>query len=124
MTLWFSVKSIVVRCLIYLASIKIVQCFKQPEDKLEKSEQHSFKRPWYKDFPWIHRCISCKKVFCYYCLKCYETGLITFTKYYETAFIVEGFHNWKRAVEHLIDMPFQNVTEKLSAKLDLYLKPV
>ena len=36
MTLWFSVKSIVVRCLIYLASIKIVQCFKQPEDKLEK----------------------------------------------------------------------------------------
>ena len=42
---------------------------------------------------------SGKKVFCFYCLKCYETGLITFTKHYETAFIVEGFHNWKKAVE-------------------------
>ena len=92
--------------------------------QVEKSEQHSFKRQWYKDYPWIHLCISCKKVFCFYCLKCYETGLITFTKYYETAFIVEGFHNWKKAMEHLIDKPFQNVTEKLSAKLDLYLQPV
>ena len=65
-----------------------------------KSEQRSFSPQWYKDFPWIHLCICWKKVFCFYCLKCYKTGLITFTKHYETAFIVEGFHNWKKAVEH------------------------
>ena len=44
-------------------------------------------------------CVSCKKVFCFQCLKCYETGLITYTKRHETAFIVNGFQNWKKAVE-------------------------
>ena len=64
-----------------------------------KSEQRSFNPQWYKEFPWIHLCVSCKKVFCFHCLKCYETGLITYTKRYETAFIVNGFQNWKKAVE-------------------------
>ena len=65
-----------------------------------KSVQRGFNQRWYKDFPWIHLCVSCKKVFCFYCLKCYETGLLTFTKRYETAFILDGFKNWKKAVEH------------------------
>ena len=65
-----------------------------------KSEQCSFNPQWYKEFPWIHLCLSCKKVFCFHCFKCYETGLITYTKRYETAFIVNGFQNWKKAVEH------------------------
>ena len=46
-------------------------------------------------------------------------GLITFTKRCETAFIVEGFHNWKKAVERCNRHAFQNVTEKLLVKLDL-----
>ena len=64
-----------------------------------KSVKRGFNPQWYKHFPWIHLCVACKKVFCFYCLKCYETGLLTFTKRYETAFILDGFQNWKKAVE-------------------------
>ena len=39
---------------------------------------------WYKQFPWIHLCAACKKVFCFYYLKCYKTGLITFTERFNT----------------------------------------
>ena len=52
---------------------------------------------WYKEFPWIHYCNSRKRVFCYYCVSAYEKGLLT--SHPKTAFFVEGFQNWKKAVE-------------------------
>ena len=52
---------------------------------------------WYKQFPWVHLCVSRCKVFCYHCLDCKQRGLLS--KKYESAFISEGFSNWKTALE-------------------------
>ena len=62
-----------------------------------KSEHRCFNPRWYKEFPWIHLC-SDRKVFCYHCLSAYK-GLLRPARRFETAFFVEGFQNWKKAVE-------------------------
>ena len=62
-----------------------------------KNEYRCFNSKWYKEFPWIHLCNDSKKVFCYHCLLAYSKGLLT--RRNETAFFVEGFQNWKKAVE-------------------------
>ena len=64
-----------------------------------KSEYRSLNPQWYKEFPWIHLCKDRKKVFCYHCLSAYDKGLLQPTRRFETAFFVEGFQNWKKAVE-------------------------
>ena len=79
----------------------------QPSDKAtisttqQKSGQkfRSLNPKWYKDFKWLHFCVVRKKVFCHYCLQCYNKGLLTMTKKYEDAFILNGFENWKKARE-------------------------
>ena len=53
---------------------------------------------WYKEFPWIHLCCD-RKVFCFHCLSAYNKGLLQPTRCFETAFFIEGFQNWKKAVE-------------------------
>ena len=55
----------------------------------------------YKDFRWIHVCVTRKKVYCYYCSQCYKRGVLSFTKKYDSAFILDGFQNWKKGREHL-----------------------
>ena len=40
-----------------------------------------------------------KRVFCFHCLDCYLKGALNFTKKYDSAFIKEGFCNWKKARE-------------------------
>lgn len=74
----------------------------QPKDasvlKLTKQTHgRSFNSRWYKDFPWIHYCSSRKRVFCYFCLQAYQKGFLT--SLMKTAFCIEGFQNWKKAVE-------------------------
>ena len=64
-----------------------------------KNEFRSLNTKWYKDYPWIHLCATEKKIFCFYCLQCYKKGLLTMTKKYENAFMVDGFNNWKKATE-------------------------
>ena len=60
-----------------------------------------FNPSWYKDFSWINFCTTRSKIFCFYCLQSYARGLLTMTKKYDGAFIVEGFSNWKKARERL-----------------------
>lgn len=38
-------------------------------------------------------------VFSHYCLQCYTKCLLTMTKKYDHAFILNGFDNWKKAKE-------------------------
>ena len=78
----------------------------QPCDKavIESTRQQVGKKSetrtgWYKDFKWLHVCVTQKKVFCFYCLDCYQKGALNFTKKYDTAFILGGFCNWKKARE-------------------------
>ena len=40
------------------------------------------------------------RVFCYHCLSTYNRGVLQSTRWYETAFFVEGFKNWIKAVQH------------------------
>lgn len=64
-----------------------------------QKDGRSFNTRWYNNFPWIHYCIGRNKVFCFYCLVAYEKELITFTIHPKTAFFIEGFNNWKKAIE-------------------------
>ena len=43
-------------------------------------------------------CVPRKRVFCYYCLQCYQKGA---AKKYDSAFILHGFQNWKKGRERL-----------------------
>ena len=63
-----------------------------------KSEHRCLNPQWYKEFPWIHLCSDRKKI-CFHCLSAYKKGILQPTRRFETAFFVEGFQNWKKAVE-------------------------
>ena len=65
----------------------------------DKNQFRRFNPTWYKEFSWIHLCTDRNKVFCYYCLSASVKGLVKMTRRYETAFITEGFQNWKKATE-------------------------
>ena len=42
-----------------------------------------------------------KLVFCSYCVQCHKRGVLNFTRKYDNAFILDGFHNWKKGRERL-----------------------
>ena len=74
----------------------------QPKDSfvlklIKQANGRSFNVRWYKDFPWMHYCSCRKTVFCSFCLQAHQKGFLT--SLLKTAFIIEGFQNWKRAVE-------------------------
>ena len=66
-----------------------------------KKETRTLNISWYKDYRWIHECISRKRVFCYYCLQYSQNGGPQFTKTYDSAFMQDGFQNWKKGPERL-----------------------
>ena len=82
---------------------------RQPSDKatLSGTQQQIGKKiryfnpSWYQDFSWIHFCVTRNKIFCWCCVKAYTNGLLTGTKKYDNAFILDGFSNWKKARERL-----------------------
>ena len=65
----------------------------------KKNEFRSFKANWYESFPWLSVCLSIGKVFCHICRTCNTQGLTKLGKNAENAFIVDGFGNWKKAVQ-------------------------
>jgi len=77
----------------------VIEKTRQQRQVGNKTETRTLNTKWYKDFPWIHLCVSRAKVFCCYCMKCYRRGALHFTKKYENAFILDGFSNWKKARE-------------------------
>ena len=43
-----------------------------------------------------------RRIFCHNCLDCYLKGALNFTgKKYDSAFVLDGFCNWKKATERL-----------------------
>ncbi|XP_062511818.1 zinc finger MYM-type protein 1-like [Corticium candelabrum] len=76
----------------------------QPTDKQTLTLLDQYKRKfmpsWYEKFPWISVCITNKTVFCGCCRYGHNTALFqTFAKRAETAFTIDGFCNWKKALE-------------------------
>ena len=53
----------------------------------------------YKDYPWLTLCSTKKESFCLYCRYVMNHGQLSFSKMGETAFMVAGFNNWKKALE-------------------------
>ena len=76
---------------------------------LEKTSQTSgvgknfraktFQVDWYNNYPWITLCATSNLVFCYYCRKIKQKGLSTLSSKQEKAFTVDGFGNWKKALQ-------------------------
>lgn len=54
---------------------------------------------WYNTFPWLTICTTRKKVFCFYCKKAKNRGLLSFSTKAESTFTNIGFDNWKKALE-------------------------
>ena len=64
-----------------------------------KNIYRCFNQQWYRKISWIHVCTTRNRVFCYYCMLAYSKGLLMLNSHYKTAFFVEGFQNWKKALE-------------------------
>ena len=99
----------------------------QPTD-LEKSKtsshsglHRSIQTSWYEKHKWISVCTaSTYKVFCHVCRQAKAQKLITFSKQCNSAFVEEGFTNWKKALqrfkEHEKSVMHQEAVMKLTAK--------
>lgn len=64
-----------------------------------KSYSRHIQPSWYKDFPWISVCSSSLKIYCSTCRTAKLQGLLSFPKHYKSAFVDDGFHNLKKALE-------------------------
>ena len=54
---------------------------------------------WYTSFPWISVCTSSLKLFCCSCRSAHSKGLLSFSKHCKSAFVNDGFKNFKKALE-------------------------
>ena len=75
----------------------------QPSDKstLQKlsTQSRNIQSSWFKKFPWLSICSTRKKVFCLYRRYFHKHNVSLFSKMGEKAFTVDGFQNWKKAIE-------------------------
>ncbi len=58
-----------------------------------------FMEKWFKSYPWLTICVTCKKAFCFHCRSAESKGLLTFSSKAEPTFTRTGFNNWKKALE-------------------------
>ena len=63
----------------------------------------SFQAGWFAEFPWLHYCNDVQGVLCFYCVKAEASKLSNLARKRETAFIVDGFTNWKKGIDKFKD---------------------
>lgn len=54
---------------------------------------------WFKTYTWLHCDLNTGNVFCHTCIKAMKNGLVKLDSSHETNFLVEGYSNWKKALE-------------------------
>ena len=59
----------------------------------------TFQVDWYNNYPWITLCTTSNLAFCHYCRKIKQKGLSTLSSKQERVFTVNGFGNWKKALQ-------------------------
>lgn len=64
-----------------------------------KHSSRQIQSKWYKKHPWITVCTSTFKIFCAACRNTNQKGLLTFPKNKRSAFVEDGFSNWKKATQ-------------------------
>jgi len=63
-----------------------------------KKKTRTVQTKWFEDFHWLSYCTARAALFCHYCRTAERQKLLTFSKNAETAFTVDGFQNWKKAI--------------------------
>lgn len=58
-----------------------------------------FQLSWFSKFPWLHFSSMTKGVLCFYCSKAEALGSLNLVSKRERVFTVEGYKNWKKAIE-------------------------
>ena len=61
-------------------------------------KNRSMNSSWFNRWSWLHYLESADSVFCFYCVKAYQKGVLSAHKK-EATFISNGFKNWKKATE-------------------------
>ena len=64
-----------------------------------KSYSRRIQPSWYKSFPWISVCTSSFKIYCTMCRSAKFRNLLSFPKHQKSAFVEDGFMNWKKALQ-------------------------
>ena len=64
----------------------------------KKRKTRTVQATCFQDFPWLSYCVAGTVLFCHYCRTAEIQQLLTFSKNAETAFTVDGFQNWKKAI--------------------------
>ena len=72
---------------------------KERKNSQIKSYSRHIQPSWYKSFPWISVCSSNFKIYCATCRNAKYRGLLSFPKHQKTAFVEDGFMNWKKALQ-------------------------
>ena len=60
-------------------------------------QKRHFLPSWYKSFSWVHFCTKSLKVYCFYCMQGYKSGVTHLSAKAEPTFTLTGFSNWKKA---------------------------
>ncbi len=58
-----------------------------------------FRQTWFDRYPWLHYSNAKLGVLCFYCAKTEGMKIFYLAKKRESAFSIDGFRNWKKAVE-------------------------
>ena len=58
-----------------------------------------FMHNWYKIYPWLSICKTRKRAFCFYCKYATTHNMLTFSKRAEPTFSINGFNNWRKALQ-------------------------
>ena len=64
-----------------------------------KNRTLHFQDSWFQKFNWLHYDASVGGVLCFHCCKATQRNLMTLANYSESAFIEDGFSNWKKSLE-------------------------
>ena len=68
-----------------------------------KSYDRKIQPSWFVKYPWISVCMSTFRIFCSTCRGAKKFGLVTYSKHHKSAFIEDGFGNWKNALQKFCD---------------------
>ena len=81
----------------------------------KKSYQRKIQSSWFVKYPWISVCASTYRIFCSMCRGARKFGLLSMP--HKSAFIDDGFGNWKNALEKFPEHENSEVHRESIAKL-------
>lgn len=81
----------------------------------KRSYQRNIQSSWFVKYPWISVCVSTYRIFCSTCRGARKFGLLSMP--HKSAFIDNGFGNWKKALQKFSEHDKSEVHCEAIAKL-------